>query len=217
MNGEDWIERWQEGRIGWHEPAGNRALKAQWPEFGRRPRVFVPLCGKSVDMLWLAGRGADVTGIELSERAVRAFFAENRIDFEIERGRLPCYRAIGLPIRVYCGDFFELRGAPFDALYDRGALVAMPVSERPRYVRHMKTLLAPDAYRLVITLEYDQARAAGPPWCVPPAEMSGYWPDMRRVDAVDDLQSAPPKFRQAGLDEFVEAVWSSPPPPSGGD
>ena len=60
-----WIERWQIGRTGWHEPQGNASLKRYWDLTGRR--VLVPLCGKSADLLWLESQGNSVTGVELSE------------------------------------------------------------------------------------------------------------------------------------------------------
>ena len=70
---DQWIERWREGRTGWHEVDGSALLRRHWPRLVRGSRVLVPLCGKSVDMLWLASQGLEVTGVELSEIAARAF------------------------------------------------------------------------------------------------------------------------------------------------
>ena len=69
---ECWVERWQEGRTGWHEPDGNDSLKKYWRAAGRR--VLVPLCGKTPDLAWLARLGNEVVGIELAEIAVETFF-----------------------------------------------------------------------------------------------------------------------------------------------
>ena len=69
---ENWLERWRVGRTGWHEAGGNQGLKRHWVAVGRR--VLVPLCGKTPDLLWLEERGNAVTGVELSEIAVQAFF-----------------------------------------------------------------------------------------------------------------------------------------------
>ena len=44
--------------------------------------VFVPLCGKSLDMVWLLEQGFSVTGCEISELAVQQFFTENSIPYE---------------------------------------------------------------------------------------------------------------------------------------
>jgi len=208
---EDWIARWREGRTGWHEQDGNALLKKYWRAQAPRSRVLVPLCGKSADLLWLARKGYDVVGVELSEIAVEALFAENDLAFaRIEQGGLPGYRATDMPLNVFCGDFFEWWAEPFDALYDRGALVAVDPQDRARYVRHVKSLLAPAAFRLIITLEYDQERASGPPWSVGSDELLSFWPDSRRAFVHDDLANSPPKFRDAGLSEFLEVVWLSP-------
>lgn len=209
---EDWLGRWKEGRIGWHEPAGNVALRRYWPTLARGSRVLVPLCGKSVDMAWLAGRGLAVTGVELSVMAVESFFEEQHLTASVERrGPFDVYTAGETAITLWRGDFFDFTGDGFDALYDRGALVALPSDLRPAYARHVDQRLRRDPVRLVITLEYDQARAAGPPFGVPARELSSYWPDLERVHEANEIESCPPKFREAGLLRVLEVVWRSPP------
>ena len=122
---------------------------------------------------------------------------------------MDCYVATSLPLHLYCGNYFDYKTDLAGALYDRGALATWPATERPRYIEHTRSLLSPEAYRMIITLEYDQDVVQGPPFSVLPAEMQRYWPDLQRVAAHNDIENSPPKFRQAGLDEFVEAVWSS--------
>jgi len=203
-----WLDRWATGRIGWHEAGGNAGLQAHWPVNADAKRVLVPLCGKSHDLLWLAQREHEVVGVELAEKAIREFFADNDLGYQVESsGPLDCYSANDLPISLYCGDYFEFDAPPFDALYDRGALVAMPESVRPAYVEHTKKLLRPGAIRLLITLEYDQDIVPGPPFSVLPAEIGSYWDDLSRVEEVDDIETCPPKFRAAGLTEIKEVVW----------
>lgn len=208
--GEDWLGRWREGRIGWHEADGNALLKAHWPSLPAGSRVLVPLCGKSVDLKWLAGRGLDVIGVELSALAIEAFFAEHQLAYERdERGTLPAWRAVDRRLTLYCGDYFRFSCPPCDAIFDRGALVAVPADERPAYAAHTRTLLRRGAFHLLVTLEYEQERVAGPPFSVPADEVLGYWPDLERVGAHNDIANAPPKFAAAGLDEFIEVAWRS--------
>jgi len=207
---EDWLNRWEEGRIGWHEPAGSAALRAHWPALPRGSRVLVPLCGKSVDLLWLADRGLKVTGVELSAVAIESFFAEQQLDFERQTGELDRYSARNRPISIVCGDFFGFTGEVFDAVFDRGALVAVPRDMRPEYALLVDTLLRPRAFRLIVTLEYEQARVAGPPFAVWPKELLGYWPGLERIYEHDDIDNCPPKFRAAGLGHVVEAIWRTP-------
>ena len=202
---ESWLERWRIGRTGWHEPEGNRNLRAHWSPTGRR--VLVPLCGKTPDLLWLEARGNEVVGVELSEIAVEAFFAENGLEREAVDGSLPGWRAASRNVTIYCGDFFEFEAGPFDAHYDRGGLVALEQDLRARYSRHVASLLSEDAWQLVITLEYDQSVCAGPPFALPPEEVQSHWPGLRRHSSIDDIANAPPKFLEAGLQEMHEVVW----------
>ena len=205
---EDWIARWQQGRIGWHESEGNIYLHRHWPKLAPGTTVLVPLCGKSTDLIWLASQGMDVTGVELSDVAVKTFFAENKLEYtQSRKGKLDCYSAESLPVRIYCGDYFDYEGKPADSLYDRGSLSAMPRTERPHYVQHTKTLLGPDATRMIIALEFDQDRVVGPPFSTMPEELEQYWPDLRRIDSHDDMENCPPKFRAAGLSQLREVAW----------
>lgn len=201
---KSWLERWQEGRIGWHETDGNRSLKRYWRGDGLR--VLVPLCGKSVDMLWLARQGNRVTGVEVSEIAAREFFSDNKLRCERSADGKR-YAATDLPVTIVCVDYFAFDDTGFDAHYDRGALIALPAEHRARYAAHTTARLAANPVQFVITLEYDQARVDGPPYSVTADEVLSYWPALNRVAARDDLANAPPKFRDAGLAEMTEIVW----------
>lgn len=205
---EPWIERWQQGRTGWHQAEGNAGLKSHWYETGRR--VLVPMCGKTPDLKWLADKGNEVVGVELSHLAVEAFFDEQGLAYDVLDGELPTYRAREAAITILCGDYFELKSVRCDAHYDRGALIAMPPDKRAAYARHTSTLLEEDAEQFVITLEYDQAMVDGPPFSVPPAELLSYWPGLVRFDSQNDIENAPPKFIAAGLTEMIEVIWRSP-------
>ncbi len=210
MIDEDWCGRWAEGRIGWHEPDGNVGLQQAWPALTDNRRVLVPLCGKSPDLLWLARRGHDVTGVELSEIAVHDFFTDNAIEYEMTNaGLLDRYAAVAWPLTLYCGDYFAFAESGFDALYDRGALIALPPDLRSRYVLHTKSLLRAGASKMVITLEYDQEVVSGPPFSVAAGEVRSYWHDLKCVSEKDDIDNCPPKFRAAGLTDVKELVWSS--------
>jgi len=202
---DDWLERWQIGRTGWHEPDGNRNLQNHWSHSGRR--VLVPLCGKTPDLLWLEAQGNEVVGVELAEIAVRGFFDDNDLDCEPVAGSLPGWRAVGRNVTLYCGDFFDFRDMPFDAHYDRGALIALAPDLRKRYARHVSSLLTDDAQQFVITIEYDQSVCDGPPFSMSEHEMLGHWPKLRRHVRVDDTANAPPKFLEAGLQQLHEVVW----------
>jgi len=185
---EEWLQRWATGRTGWHEAGGNAGLRAHWRAQGGT--VLVPLCGKTPDLRWLADRGHRVIGVELSDIAVQEFFAEQGLSCKHhDAGPFTRYEATDAAVTIYRGDYFEFDAGPFDALYDRGALVAIDPDQRRRYAEHTRQLLVPDSPRLIVTLEY--------------------WPGLSRVAEKDDFDTCPPKFREAGLKEISEVVWYS--------
>jgi len=205
-----WLDRWREDRIGWHEPAGNQGLQRHWEASDRL--VLVPLCGKSPDLLWLHQAGNRVLGIEVSEIAARAFFTENELPFTVQEvDGMPQLATADGGITIVVGDYFAFRPQDdcgrIDACYDRAALIALPPELRERYAQHTSSLLTADAYHLLVTIEYDQALVAGPPFAVTAAEVRSYWPELRQLSARDEIDDAPPKFLAAGVEELTEIVW----------
>jgi len=132
---DEWLARWRDGKIGFHEGRPNDLLARHLARLARARRVLVPLCGKTEDLAFLAANDHDVVGIELAEQAVSAFFAEHGLAPAItQRGPFTVYTAGA--ITLLAGDIFaataELVG-PVDGLYDRAALVALPDTLRPSY------------------------------------------------------------------------------------
>lgn len=166
-----WLERWELGRIGFHREAPNPRLVEHHKALDEAIRVLVPLCGKSVDLEWLVVQGFEVVGIELSELAAQAFFTERGFTSErAQRGPFTELRHGNVSILV--GDFFAATPNDlgyFDGVYDRAAMIALPHELRTRYVAHLRTLLAPKAKLLLITLDFDAE--GGPPFSVPPEEV----------------------------------------------
>ena len=204
-----WHSRWQEGRYGWHEADGNEALKKYWPRLPTGSRVLVPLCGKSVDLLWLTRQGLEVTGVELSPIATRSFFEEAGLVFETrENGSFKWFRNSEAGIAIACGNYFDFTATPFDALYDRAAFSALPSGKRSEYAGLTNSLLQPEAFRLLITLEFDDCLAEGPPYPVFRDEVLACWPGLERLDSRNDVANAPQKYLEAGLDELIEVAWA---------
>ena len=109
MQPEFWRERWRTGQIGFHQSAVDRHLKEYWPALGLAPdsRVLVPLCGKSLDLMWLCEQRHSVTGVELSAAALESFCMENGIPATRRTlGTFDVYEAANL--LLLCGDFFAL-------------------------------------------------------------------------------------------------------------
>ena len=175
MDHQFWHQRWEENQIGFHQQAINEYLSKHWAELGLASGapVFVPLCGKSLDMLWLREQGHAVLGVELSERAVQDFFRENDLQAEISRdARFQRYSTEGL--QLLAGDFFALQPADLagiEAVYDRAALIALPPPMRQQYAQHMYNLLPAGAHILLISMSYEEGSREGPPFSVPEAEV----------------------------------------------
>lgn len=168
MQQDFWLERWAESEIGFHQKSFNRLLTQFWEtlEIPKGTNVFVPLCGKSRDMLWIGNAGYRVIGTELSEIAVQSFFFENRM----------CVNAVSEPpFKIYeydsykllVGDHFALTKEQLpklSAVYDRAALIALPEPMRTDYVDHLRLILPSGCVMLLISLEYDQNLVSPPPF-----------------------------------------------------
>ena len=196
-----WHNRWQTNQTGWHERAVNPLLITHFSSLNIPPgrRVFVPLCGKSLDLGWLLAQGYAVAGAELSELAVTQLFAELRMEPTIsEVGQHKHFH--GEKIDIFVGDLFDLSRevlGPVDAVYDRAALVALPDSMRVQYTTHLKSLttLAP---QLLIGYEYDQTIVPGPPFSVTSDELHRHYSDsytltpLARIDVPNGLKGKCP-------------------------
>ncbi|WP_394838148.1 thiopurine S-methyltransferase [Pendulispora rubella] len=201
MDATFWTERWTTGKIAFHEGHANTYLTRHAERLGDGRRILVPLCGKAEDLAYLAGRGHHVVGVELVEDAARAFFAEHGATPKVTpRGPLTAYSAGTITVLV--GDMFattpELLG-PIDTLYDRAALVALPHEMRVRYARHLRTLLPTGAPGLVVTIEYDQARMAGPPFAVLESELREHYRGLT-VELLSEGPSVVTKLHDAGIE-----------------
>ncbi|MCA9677575.1 MAG: methyltransferase domain-containing protein [Myxococcales bacterium] len=160
-----WHDRWREGRIGFHEGQPNTFLERHLAHLGTARRVLVPLCGKTEDLAYLAAAGHQVVGVELVPEAARAFFDEHP---DLPPGA----------VEIVVADIFATDRATVgavDALWDRAALIALPADARARYVAHLRTLLAPGARGLIVTIEYPQDRTDGPPFAVFEDELRRLW------------------------------------------
>jgi thiopurine S-methyltransferase len=213
LDADFWHQRWQQGRIGFHQEQPMPLLLSHWPSLAlpAGSQVFVPLAGKSVDMAWLAAQGHRVLGVELSPLAVEQFFAAHGWVPGIREavdGRH--YRAGD--IELICGDAFALEPASLAdcaAVYDRAALIALPHAMRRRYARELYAALPPGCRGLLITLEYPQREKQGPPFSVPEAEVRELFADRWRVTVLarHDILLREPGFVAEGVTALSTVVY----------
>lgn len=170
-----WLECWQQPYPGFHLEQVHPLLQGCWsrvyqPE--NHQQVLVPLCGKSIDMMFLRQR-LPVVGVELAERACHDFFQEQQLAVTLSHAKqFHCYDAERL--RLLQGDFFQLsqdESAACQLVYDRAALIALPVEMRQRYVHHLRQILPAQSMVLLISLEYPPEEKQGPPFAVFEAEI----------------------------------------------
>ncbi|HXC65047.1 MAG TPA: thiopurine S-methyltransferase [bacterium] len=202
-----WHSRWQTNNIAFHQPEVNPLLVRHFPTLAlpAGARVFVPLCGKSLDLPWLVSQGCRVAGVELSPLAVEQFFFELDVTPVVSvQGALRHYQAPS--VDLYTGDLFELTPeilGPVDAIYDRAALVALPLELRRRYTAQLLKL-GGGAPQLLATYVYDQSQAEGPPFAVGGAEVADHYQGRYRITR---LSSETVEGGMRGKTPAQEEVW----------
>ena len=219
MEASFWHARWQSQQIGFHQATVNENLARWWPTLGvpSDARVLVPLCGKSVDLLWLRQQGHSVVGVELAESACRGFFEENALPFRVEQaGAYVRWLGEGAAdgIIVLQGDFFAAPAdviGPVSALYDRAALIALPPPMRELHCAQLAALLPTGARGLLVTIAYPQSEKAGPPFSVPTSEVHERLDADFSVESVHEADQlatpdAPNRWGLTALSELVHAL-----------
>jgi len=228
-----WEARWQEQRTGFHRQDVHPQLRGNadaWVRPLRQDaalgaggnfsglRLLVPLCGKSMDMVWLAQLGASVVGIEFVEQAAREFFDSLAVVPQVTAhpwgkrfSRSSDDKQPGTgDVEIWVTDFFALKAndlGPVHAVYDRAALVAVPPERRSAYVQQLQRLMQPAARVLLISFEHDGGD--GPPFSLPPSDVQGLL--NQEFDAAlvadEDILPNEPRFRDRGMTVLREQVW----------
>lgn len=176
-----WHHKWEKNDIAFHETTANPLLVKYFNalSLGKGNRVFLPLCGKTLDIHWLLSNEYRVGGVELSKIAIEQLFAELGLEPAISGvGELERYSANN--IDIFVGDIFDLSGkmlGQVDAIYDRAALVALPEKLRNRYTAHLAEI-ADKAPQLLICYEYDQSLMKGPPFSISTPEVSRHYSEV---------------------------------------
>jgi len=212
MEPDFWHQRWQDKLTGFHQREFNPHLATFWSRLQIQPgeQVFVPLCGKSLDMLWLR-EGYSVLGVELSPIAVEEFYVEN--------GLVATHRRQGTfsvsetdNLCLLCGDYFDLQPAQLQrvrAVYDRAALVALPTDMRPPYVSRLTSLLSAPVSMLLVAMEYDQQQMKGPPFAVDEKEIRDLFELHWSIQLLheENILANEPRFRERGLSRLSEKIY----------
>lgn len=212
----EWEERWEEGRIGFHQLHVHKMLEAHLEKVlaGRTGvRFFFPLCGKALDMKWLADMGHSVVGVEISEKGIKQFFEENNMTYsEEDVPALPgakVYKGVERNISLYQCNLFNFSssiGGQFGAIWDRGSLVAINPQDREKYAALITSLMAKDCRYLLDTLLYNPELYAGPPFLVPDEQVQSLFGNSCNIEFLESVDAFTERHRGWGLDYLTEHV-----------
>lgn len=213
MHIDFWKQRWADQQIGFHLDQVNPNLAQYWSEItvDHRQQVLVPLCGKSLDMIWLASQGCQVLGVECSEQALQQFMDEQQLTVTTcPLDEFILYKSD--TIQLLQGDFFTLTDTLLQsvtAVYDRASLIALPTEMRTQYVDLLQRKLPQSVSILLVTLDYEQRLMQGPPFSVSHNEVERLyqpWFDVCLLDERDVIDESP-RFRESGLSHMYERVY----------
>ena len=213
MEIEFWKQRWQENQIGFHLSEVNPYLINHWSDLQLKSGavVLVPMCGKSLDMIWLASENYSVVGVECSVKAVESFFNEQRLEVQVGNHRdYTVYQ--NAAINLLQGDFFKLDKEilrEVEAVYDRASLVALPEDMRQEYVNLLAENLPEKVKILLVTLEYEQSLMSGPPFSVSQKDVQSLYGNAFHIELLhqQDILEEQSRFKERGLNYMLERVY----------
>jgi len=221
MDIDFWVERWDNNKTGFHQPHVNPYLVYFYGDNGpsaeqrQKLKVFVPLCGKSTDMLWLSQNDYKVLGVECSQKAVKDFYEDNQLNYKhVEKGQSALYQSTDQSsmIEIYQGDFFALVQKDLDDvtdIFDRASLVAFPEELRKQYATKMAELQKPQLRTLLVTLTFDQSEMNGPPFSVSEDEVQELYSDTFSIQKLlsKDVINEESGLKNRGLTALTETVY----------
>jgi thiopurine S-methyltransferase len=195
-----WHQCWRDNETDFHQKTANAALIRFWFALGLAPgdRIFVPLCGKSLDLLWLAAQGHSVVGVELSPIAVRAFFKNNRMQpSRRKQGKFTLWQSGR--IDILCGDLFDLTADDLGdvaAIFDRASLTALPEDIRHAYLAQLRNIVPLACKILLLTTEEPEAdETQDQPFAIADEIISlyarGYDIDLNHVESLFEADADP--------------------------
>ncbi|XP_033738514.1 probable thiopurine S-methyltransferase [Pecten maximus] len=213
---DEWQKRWAERKIGFHQDAVHLYLEKYIDKLLNKHEkidVFMPLCGKAVDIKWLADKGHSVVGVECSSMALEEFFDEQNVEYTTEpvnevKGSL--YKSKDGKIKLYCCDFFAFNkdiAGQFDAIWDRAAMVAINRSDRVKYTDLLKSLMKPECRLALVTLEFDESLHAGPPHDFPEDNVRELYEETCNVEMVESMDGLKERHKGWGLSSLEEKFY----------
>ncbi|KAA0451174.1 MAG: thiopurine S-methyltransferase, partial [Candidatus Thioglobus sp.] len=139
-----------------------------------------------------------------------AFFQENAIAYSVQQAsNFKVYN--GNNIRIFCGDYFALDEGHLQAVsavYDRAALIALPVNLRAKYAQHLYAIIPADCQILLLTLNYPQEQSSPPPFAIDETAVNALFErfECQQLGCFDDIKNEP-KYQQFGVKFMEKATY----------
>ncbi len=205
-----WKDAWAKGRTSFHEGKPNEFLSKHVDALtGGKPAItiFVPLCGKAVDLKWLYDRGHSVVGVEVANQAIEEFFTENNLEFskeDVDKVHGTLYKSSDGRIRLYACDLYDFSNeveSGMQAVWDRGSLVAINKEDREKYIKILRSVTSDDCRYLAEVFNYDPTKLNGPPHTILETELARILGDAWSFKFLDERKlnendAIPPHWRE---------------------
>lgn len=202
----DWKNCWEKDITPWHKTELNPMVEKYLDKLtGKKEgvKLFLPLCGKALELLYLSMKGHSVVGVEFSAKAVKEFFEENKISYSTTTvSEMTLYENNEKRIKIYCGDFFkfcDISEKDFDGVWDRGSLEAIDQSMREEYASIMKSVVRTGAGYVV---EISDRTSGGPPFNVPVDDIKKIFSLKTEPEEID-FQPPTPFLKEQGVQRMV--------------
>jgi thiopurine S-methyltransferase len=219
-----WQDRWENDETGFHQTGLNPYLAYFYGEKGpaidarSSLKIFVPLCGKSMDMHWLSENGYSVVGVECSPIAVKEFVKNHGVSIEETKNDRHARYVINADspgnagIDLIQGDYFGLTKADVEGVtdvFDRASLIALPEDMRKSYADKMTELTSPGVRMLLITMTYPQHEMDGPPFSVSEEEVHDLYDESFKIEKllIKNILSNEKRFQERGLTSLIETAY----------
>jgi methyl halide transferase len=149
-----WDQRYADDALPWDSGEPDLHLRGVVEEHSVKTGKALEIgCGTGTNAIWLAERGFEVTGLDLSHNAIARAEAKAK--------------AAGVNCHFFAADFLadQIPGAPYDFVYDRGCFhVFDSDEERSRFASRVGELLAPEGiWHSLIGSTDGPPRDTGPP------------------------------------------------------
>uniref|UniRef100_U3IFA3 Thiopurine S-methyltransferase n=1 Tax=Anas platyrhynchos platyrhynchos TaxID=8840 RepID=U3IFA3_ANAPP len=196
LTAQEWLHKWETGTAAFHKEHGHPLLEKYLDVLlsGRSGlRIFFPLCGKAVDMKRLADLGHSIVGVDISEQALKEFFADQGLSY--------CEEPVPGIAGLFSSSFYSEIVGKFDGVWDRGALVAVNPCDRPRLVNSLSI------QKFVSSLISFTVSFPGPPFYVPESEVKSLFGNHCEIKLLEKVSDFSERHRRWGLDYFLEVLY----------